>query len=987
MSQKSRQNRVKTFGVGISSGAVLGAIAAVFLVAHSPQAAAPLLYTTLDDAASVLAPAVGTGTGAVIQTSPVNDFVPGETGNGIRIDAASEHVRFQETDGTTKNVELDAGTAEFWYKPNYAHTDGVFHNIFGIGDPNLPGRLRLYKAGSGMANDLRFEFRDAAGTWRYAAVKSMNYSWSAGQWIKVRVTWDSQSASGVQNARIYLNDTEPVYGTVPTGPFSMPQESASQYIVLGNSYTNTPAHTTGVIDEFRIYEGALPPLPPADTISPSVSLTAPASGATLSGVEAISANASDNTGVSGVQFTLDGAPLGAEDTAAPYIFPWDTATVADGSYALSAVARDTAGNIGVASSVPVTVSNAGVSRFTFLAAGDYNSTANTSLNLTGMASAGANFTLALGDFSYDMQTETQWCNYIKSFFGAAYPFELLAGNHDETNIDTFASCLPDLLGNITGAYGKEYYFDYPAASPLARFILISPNLTINSATYSYASTSPRYTWTSNAIDGARSAGIPWVVVGMHKVCLSMGVKSCEIGVDLENLLVGKKVDLVLQAHDHDYQRSKQLALNPSSCPALVAGSYNANCTVPDGDGNPDTYVKGSGTVSVISGAGGFNNYDVNASDSEAGYFAKWYGSSANPVSGFAKFDVSPDEISVSFVRTAGASFADNFTITNIPVIPDLTPPSAPANLSAIPVSSSRVDLSWSSSTDDVGVAGYRIFRDSVQIATTSALAYQDAAGLTASTTYRYAVGAFDAAGNESALSNEASATTFSPPPPPSGLLFLTTLDDLASVSSPANGTGSGAVVNTSPANDFVAGQNINGIRVDAMGEHVRFRETDGTMKNVELDVGTVEFWYKPNSAHADGVLRNIFGIGDPSQPGRMRLFKSGNSVNELRFEIKDANSAWRYASVPSSAYGWSAGQWVKIRVTWDSQAGIGAQNIRIYLNDLEVSQYGMAPTGPFSMPAESAAQYIVIGNNYITTPVSAAGVFDEFRIYEGAITP
>src|SRR5205823_5352431 len=71
------------------------------------------------------------------------------------------------------------------------------------------------------------------------------------------------------------------------------------------------------------------------------------------------ANASDNVGVAGVQFKLDGANLGTEDTAAPYSRTWDTTTAANGStHTLTAVARDAAGNTATSASVTVTVSNA-----------------------------------------------------------------------------------------------------------------------------------------------------------------------------------------------------------------------------------------------------------------------------------------------------------------------------------------------------------------------------------------------------------------------------------------------------------------------------------------------------------------------------------------------------------------------------------------------------------------------------------------------------
>jgi len=102
---------------------------------------------------------------------------------------------------------------------------------------------------------------------------------------------------------------------------------------------------------------------------------------------------------------------------------------------------------------------------------------------------------------------------------------------------------------------------------------------------------------------------------------------------------------------------------------------------------------------------------------------------------------------------------------------DTTPPSTPANLSAAAVSPSQINLSWSSSTDNVGVTGYKIYRGGTQIATitpsaaSTTLSYSDT-GLQASTAYTYTVAAYDAAGNTSTQSNPASATTQAPPPPP-----------------------------------------------------------------------------------------------------------------------------------------------------------------------------------------------------------------------------
>src|SRR5439155_26360849 len=116
--------------------------------------------------------------------------------------------------------------------------------------------------------------------------------------------------------------------------------------------------------------------PTADTTAPTVSLTAPANGATVSGSSVtVSANASDNVGVVGVQFRLDGANLGAEDTSASYSVSWNTTSIANGLHTLSAVARDAAGNQKTSSSVSVLASNGSVvSGNTFYVDSDWTGT-------------------------------------------------------------------------------------------------------------------------------------------------------------------------------------------------------------------------------------------------------------------------------------------------------------------------------------------------------------------------------------------------------------------------------------------------------------------------------------------------------------------------------------------------------------------------------------------------------------------------------------
>ena len=106
-----------------------------------------------------------------------------------------------------------------------------------------------------------------------------------------------------------------------------------------------------------IFSGTTPPPPPGDTTVPSVAITGPTNGATVSSTFTVSATASDNVGVAGVQFKLDGQNLGAEDTSSPYSVSWNTTSVPNGLHALTATARDAAGNTTTSSSVSITVNN------------------------------------------------------------------------------------------------------------------------------------------------------------------------------------------------------------------------------------------------------------------------------------------------------------------------------------------------------------------------------------------------------------------------------------------------------------------------------------------------------------------------------------------------------------------------------------------------------------------------------------------------------
>jgi hypothetical protein len=352
------------------------------------------------------------------------------------------------------------------------------------------------------------------------------------------------------------------------------------------------------------------------------------------------------------------------------------------------------------------------SSFTFGAAGDMGVGSAAAATLANLGNAGTDFFLHLGDFSYGGtvrgagNTPADWCKFVqsKANLPSSYPYELVSGGHvsqassaQDGPIESYTACLPDRMGSTAApgsAYGKDYYFDYPQGSPLARVFMIAAGETFaNGGTPdSYAAGSPNYSWLSAAIDDARAHGIPWVFVGMAFNCVTAGVKHCEITADLFNLLAAKKVDLILQGHEHGYERSGQFALDPTSCPAIPISSptgtpsYSATCVADNG--STGNYTKGVGPVVVIAGTAGIGlrpmNQPGSADAPEAPYFAKLMGSTDKAANhGFMKYTVTATQLTATFVsdNDGPTPFTDGFSITGdggapLPVGPSPSSPSS-----------------------------------------------------------------------------------------------------------------------------------------------------------------------------------------------------------------------------------------------------------------------------------------------------------------------
>lgn len=360
-----------------------------------------------------------------------------------------------------------------------------------------------------------------------------------------------------------------------------------------------------------------------------------------------------------------------------------------------------------------------VSSYMFGSGGDLGANSTTTSTLGKLDKSGSAYFLALGDLDYDeTPTDEAWCAYVKAnlptlFSNPNYPFELVTGNHEEEGgpdgyILNHAACLPDQV-NSQGYYPVQYYFDYPANNPLMRTIMISPNLKVGGTTYEYRNGTTGTAWLTNAIDQARAAGIPWVTVGMHKNCLSAGAKSCEISDDLINILVSKKVDIVLQGHEHNYQRTHQFAINGTTCTALSSTAYDPDCVVQRAD--PNTYIKGAGPFIVIDGIVGRSgtNYQINTSDPSYPYMVKAVADADSR--GFVRWTVTKDRVDALFMNSGG-TLTDNFAIVANTSQSDTVSPtvSVTSPVAGSSVSSASVPIAANAS-DNIGVSRVDFYVD------------------------------------------------------------------------------------------------------------------------------------------------------------------------------------------------------------------------------------------------------------------------------------
>ncbi len=173
----------------------------------------------------------------------------------------------------------------------------------------------------------------------------------------VNITASASDNAGVSKVEFYVEGVLKATGTAAPYSYSWDTTSVTNGARSLTVKAYDAAGNAGQSPAVSVTVNNIVVIPPGDTIVPTVSITAPAPGATVSRTINIAATANDNVGVKKVELYVNGVLSSINTTSNPYYYSWNTAGLANGSYILTTKAYDAAGNVGQSSAVAVTVNN------------------------------------------------------------------------------------------------------------------------------------------------------------------------------------------------------------------------------------------------------------------------------------------------------------------------------------------------------------------------------------------------------------------------------------------------------------------------------------------------------------------------------------------------------------------------------------------------------------------------------------------------------
>jgi glucose/arabinose dehydrogenase/PKD repeat protein len=320
-------------------------------------------YAFNEISGTTAADASGHGIVGTLTNGPT--FSSGRYGNAVSLDGSNDYVNL----GNPSALQLTGSmTLSAWvYASSFPVDDAAIISKRASGESGF--QLDLTKDTGPRTIGFKLTSSSGGAMFRYGATTLQLNTW--------------YHVAGVYNAAtrtmdVYLNGVLDNAGLV--GTVTASQQNSTANVTIGRRAGGTGFEFAGRIDDVRIADHALsqaqiqtdmttPLLPSGETIAPQVQITSPTTGAQLSDIVTVTADATDNAGVAGVQFLVDGVAVGPEDTTAGYALTWDTRTVSNGAHTLTALARDTSGNTTLSAPVSVNVSNTNYFRNEILATG------------------------------------------------------------------------------------------------------------------------------------------------------------------------------------------------------------------------------------------------------------------------------------------------------------------------------------------------------------------------------------------------------------------------------------------------------------------------------------------------------------------------------------------------------------------------------------------------------------------------------------------
>ncbi len=490
---------------------------------------------------------------------------------------------------------------------------------------------------------------------------------------------------------------------------------------LGTSITTVTAVGGGVT---RTTSFSLTVTSGPDTTAPTATLSTPSANATVAGSSVtVGATAADNVGVAALQFLLDGASLGAEDTTSPYSTAWNSTLAADGPHQLSARARDAAGNFATAAAVNVIVDNqAPVGAIEINGGGAATKSTTVSLALTATDALSAVSQMRFSNTGSSFSTPVA--------FAPTATWTLSSGAGTKTVSVQFK----DAAGNWSPSFTDTIVLDTTA-----------PTISSTAAS-GVTGGSAAITWLTNEPATSQVEYGPSTSYGLLTTRDPALVTSHRI------VLGG------LAASTRYYFRARSLdaAGNEGIGSRLSFTTTNVTDTTPP---SVPAGVSATGTsVSRLDVRWAASSDNIGVS----GYRVYRNGALAGTAATTSFGDTGLTPNTTYAYSVAAYDAAGNASAASSPVsgdtLPDVSAPSIATNLTATAVSARRIDLTWNASTDDVGVSGYDVYRDGTRAAVVNGTSWSDT-DLEPASGHEYGIAAFDAAGNVSATSPPASATT------------------------------------------------------------------------------------------------------------------------------------------------------------------------------------------------------------------------------------